>query len=215
MAQDSPDNADASAAAPKKDGQKVYLWSRSTQGHVGEGAPGSETTTTTAAGAGAAPITPEQQQPKKLDPTKFQANFPPQEGGAQQGYPSITEAVKSIKSDDFLNVVQTPCARDGFLTGIASGAGVGGLRYVMRGESPRPLPLRLVSSYPLAFNRRSNEFFLNHGDGHLDSFNLPTTRFTHQGGKLGRRKFPHRLHWTIRVLPVPPAPGAPQDEEDG
>ncbi|KAJ0159464.1 Cytochrome c oxidase protein 20, mitochondrial [Colletotrichum tanaceti] len=134
MAQDSPDNADASVAAPKKDGQKVYLWSRSTQGHVGEGAPGSGTPTPTTTAAGAAPITPEQQQPKKLDPTKFQANFPPQEGDAQQGYPSITEAVKSIKSDDFLNVVQTPCARDGFLTGIVSGASVGGLRYVMRGS---------------------------------------------------------------------------------
>ncbi|GKT55816.1 mitochondrial cytochrome c oxidase protein 20-like protein [Colletotrichum tofieldiae] len=137
MAQDPTDNAAAAAAtaapaAPKKEGQKLYLWSRSSQGHVGEGAPGSETTTAAAA-AGATPTTPEQQQ-KKLDPTEFQNNFPPQEGSAQQGYPSISEAVKSIKSDDFLAVTKTPCARDGFLTGIASGAGVGGLRYVMRGS---------------------------------------------------------------------------------
>ena len=49
--------------------------------------------------------------------------------------PTISEAVSMIKKDDFTNVANTPCARQGFLTGIASGAGVGGLRFVLRGES--------------------------------------------------------------------------------
>lgn len=124
MAQDSPDNT----AVPRKEGQKVWLWSRSANGHVGEGAPGSESSS---------PSSPDQTNgpnPPKLNPTEFQSNFPPQEGAAAPGFPSITEAVKTIKSDDFLSVTQTPCARNGFLTGIASGAGIGGLRYVMRGR---------------------------------------------------------------------------------
>ncbi|KAK2030112.1 cytochrome oxidase biogenesis protein, Cox20 subunit [Colletotrichum zoysiae] len=130
MAQDSTDNAAAAAAAaaPKKDGQKLYLWSRSSQAHVGEGVPGPDTTT-----AGAPPAIPGQEQ-KKLDPTEFQKNFPPQERNAQTGYPSISEAVKTIKWSDFLDVFNTPCARDGAITGIVVGAAVGGLRMVMRGS---------------------------------------------------------------------------------
>ncbi|KAF5247898.1 hypothetical protein FANTH_6179 [Fusarium anthophilum] len=42
--------------------------------------------------------------------------------------PTISEAVSMIKKDDFANVANTPCARQGFITGIASGAGIGGLR---------------------------------------------------------------------------------------
>ncbi|KAL6400720.1 Cytochrome c oxidase protein 20, mitochondrial [Ilyonectria robusta] len=42
--------------------------------------------------------------------------------------PTITEAVGMIKKDDFANIANTPCARQGFVTGIASGAGLGGLK---------------------------------------------------------------------------------------
>lgn len=49
--------------------------------------------------------------------------------------PTISEAVSMIKKDDFTNVANTPCARQGFITGIASGAGVGGLKFVLRGKS--------------------------------------------------------------------------------
>ncbi|KAF5010688.1 hypothetical protein FDECE_3148 [Fusarium decemcellulare] len=49
--------------------------------------------------------------------------------------PTISEAVSMIKKDDFANVANTPCARQGFLTGIASGAGIGGLRFVLRGSA--------------------------------------------------------------------------------
>ncbi|KAF5024912.1 hypothetical protein F66182_2996 [Fusarium sp. NRRL 66182] len=48
--------------------------------------------------------------------------------------PTISEAVSMIKKDDFANVANTPCARQGFLTGIASGAGIGGLKFVVRGN---------------------------------------------------------------------------------
>ncbi|OHF01233.1 hypothetical protein CORC01_03548 [Colletotrichum orchidophilum] len=129
---DSPDNV----PGPKKEGQKLWLWSRSNQGPVGEGAPGSGPTTTTTASSPEQAIAAAAAEANaaKLNPTEFQKNFPTQDGSAAPGYPSISEAVKSIKSDDFLSVTQTPCARDGFLTGIASGAGIGGLRYVIGGS---------------------------------------------------------------------------------
>ncbi|KAM5351816.1 hypothetical protein ACJ41O_004539 [Fusarium nematophilum] len=49
--------------------------------------------------------------------------------------PTISDAVGMIKKDDFANVANIPCARQGFLTGIASGAGIGGLRFVLRGNA--------------------------------------------------------------------------------
>ncbi|KAJ0386139.1 hypothetical protein COL922a_005049 [Colletotrichum nupharicola] len=130
MAQETPEPV--SIPDPRKDGKegkKLYLWSRSTQGPVGEGAPGSETTSpslpTTAAAAGAAP---------KPDPKDFQANFPVQEGAAAAQKPTTAwEVVKNIKSEDFTTFAQAPCARDGLLTGIAAGFVVGGLRLVFKG----------------------------------------------------------------------------------
>ncbi|CEJ90290.1 hypothetical protein VHEMI06083 [[Torrubiella] hemipterigena] len=47
---------------------------------------------------------------------------------------TISAAVSTIKKEDFGNIAQMPCARGGLLTGIASGATVGGLRFVMRGN---------------------------------------------------------------------------------
>lgn len=49
------------------------------------------------------------------------------------GRPTISDAVGMIKTEDFANVHNTPCARQGFLTGIATGAGFGGLRFVLKG----------------------------------------------------------------------------------
>ncbi|KAK2004009.1 hypothetical protein LX36DRAFT_650466 [Colletotrichum falcatum] len=137
MGQDSTDDAAtapaaAAVAAPRKDRQNRYLWSRSSQGHVGEGAPGWDTTTAAAA-AGASPAVPEQHQ-NKLDPTDFQNNFPPKERNAQMGDPSIGEAIKTIKWSDFLEIYKAPCVRDGLVTGIVFGATVGALRMVMRGS---------------------------------------------------------------------------------
>ena len=49
-------------------------------------------------------------------------------------HPTIADAVSTIKMDDFANVANTPCARNGLLTGIASGFGVGGLRFILSGK---------------------------------------------------------------------------------
>lgn len=49
------------------------------------------------------------------------------------GRSTISEAVSMIKTEDFANIANTPCARQGLITGIASGAGVGGLHFVVRG----------------------------------------------------------------------------------
>ncbi|OAQ66422.1 hypothetical protein VFPPC_14334 [Pochonia chlamydosporia 170] len=51
------------------------------------------------------------------------------------GRPTISDAVGMIKTEDFANVHNTPCARQGFLTGIATGAGFGGLRFVLKGNA--------------------------------------------------------------------------------
>lgn len=49
-------------------------------------------------------------------------------------HPSISEAVSTIKPEDFANIASTPCARNGFLTGIASGFGLGGLKFILSGS---------------------------------------------------------------------------------
>ncbi|KAG6035968.1 hypothetical protein E4U41_005854 [Claviceps citrina] len=49
--------------------------------------------------------------------------------------PTISGAIGMIKTDDFTNVHNTPCARQGFIAGIAAGAGAGGLKFVLRGNA--------------------------------------------------------------------------------
>lgn len=46
----------------------------------------------------------------------------------------MSEAFKTIKPEELLTVTQTPCARDGFIGGILTGAAVGGVRFIMRGK---------------------------------------------------------------------------------
>ncbi|OAA56060.1 Cox20/FAM36A [Cordyceps fumosorosea ARSEF 2679] len=46
--------------------------------------------------------------------------------------PTIADAVASIKSEDFAKVANTPCSRNGFMTGIVTGAAAGGLKLVVR-----------------------------------------------------------------------------------
>lgn len=45
----------------------------------------------------------------------------------------ITDALKSIKIDDFKAVHKKPCTREGFLTGIGAGFGIGGIRAILGG----------------------------------------------------------------------------------
>lgn len=56
-------------------------------------------------------------------------------GGQQRA--TIGEAVGTIKAEDFLSVHHAPCSRQGLLTGIGGGAGVGALRFVLGGTSAR------------------------------------------------------------------------------
>ncbi|KAM0670153.1 hypothetical protein ACQRIT_002650 [Beauveria bassiana] len=46
--------------------------------------------------------------------------------------PTISDAVASIKKEDFTTVASTPCSRNGFMTGIVTGAAAGGLKLVLR-----------------------------------------------------------------------------------
>jgi cytochrome c oxidase assembly protein subunit 20 len=48
--------------------------------------------------------------------------------------PTVVDAVKSIKPGDFFTVHQTPCARQGFMTGIGAGALIGALRFMIGGS---------------------------------------------------------------------------------
>ena len=57
--------------------------------------------------------------------------------GTPNARPTISDAVSMIKTEDFATVATTPCARQGFLTGIASGAGLGGLKFVLQGATVR------------------------------------------------------------------------------
>ncbi|ROT37962.1 hypothetical protein SODALDRAFT_324423 [Sodiomyces alkalinus F11] len=51
--------------------------------------------------------------------------------------PTIQEAVKSIKTEDFLNVGKVPCARDGYIYGIITGGIVGGVKFMMSAPVPK------------------------------------------------------------------------------
>ncbi|RDA92726.1 hypothetical protein CP533_1421 [Ophiocordyceps camponoti-saundersi (nom. inval.)] len=51
--------------------------------------------------------------------------------------PTISDAVATITKEDFLQVAKKPCAREGLLTGIAAGAGFGGLKFLLQGNVPK------------------------------------------------------------------------------
>ncbi|PHH85903.1 hypothetical protein CDD83_11019 [Cordyceps sp. RAO-2017] len=93
----------------------------------------------------------------------------PQDGAASgdaagSTRPTLSDAVATIKKDDFVNVASTPCARQGFLTGIASGAGLGGLKFVLQGNATKAanwavgiFVLGSVASYEYCQYRRRAE----------------------------------------------------------
>lgn len=69
------------------------------------------------------PATPESGHP--TSPSEGQPSRPSR--------PTLRDGVQSIKYEDFFKVHQIPCARDGFLTGIGTGAAVGVVRYTVGG----------------------------------------------------------------------------------
>ncbi|KAK3347803.1 hypothetical protein B0H65DRAFT_461447 [Neurospora tetraspora] len=88
---------------------------------------------------------PTGQQPQQTPPPQGQspadaAQQPPQPTKKQPQHTnriSLTEAVSTITPTDFLSVHETPCARQGFMTGIGSGAGIGALRWIMGFPIPK------------------------------------------------------------------------------
>ncbi|KAJ4163725.1 hypothetical protein LMH87_005433 [Akanthomyces muscarius] len=56
----------------------------------------------------------------------------PDDKSSSKQRPTITNVVASIKTEDFANVANAPCARNGFMTGIVTGAAAGGLKLVVR-----------------------------------------------------------------------------------
>ncbi|KAJ2978772.1 hypothetical protein NQ176_g3634 [Zarea fungicola] len=48
--------------------------------------------------------------------------------------PTISAAFASIKKEDFANVANMPCARNGFMTGIVTGVATGALKLFTRGN---------------------------------------------------------------------------------
>ncbi|KAL7797280.1 hypothetical protein V8C37DRAFT_370591 [Trichoderma ceciliae] len=59
------------------------------------------------------------------------------DGTTRNSQSAFSEAVSMIKKEDFTNVANTPCARQGFLTGIGAGAGLGGLKFVVQGNAAK------------------------------------------------------------------------------
>lgn len=53
--------------------------------------------------------------------------------GTPASQTAFSAAVSMIKKEDFTNIANTPCARQGLLTGIGAGAGLGGLKFVIQG----------------------------------------------------------------------------------
>ncbi len=66
--------------------------------------------------------------------TPLQPADNPNDEASSKQRPTISNAVASIKTEDFANVASTPCSRNGFMTGIVTGAAAGGLKLVVRGK---------------------------------------------------------------------------------
>ncbi|KAI9027177.1 hypothetical protein CLU79DRAFT_740690, partial [Phycomyces nitens] len=50
--------------------------------------------------------------------------------------PRVSEALKTVKIEDFKDVPKIPCARNSLLYGMGSGIGVGAIRYMMKQRIP-------------------------------------------------------------------------------
>jgi len=57
--------------------------------------------------------------------------------GARTEVPKLTDAVKTIRMEDFKEVYKYPCARESLLTGIGGGFGVGGVRALLGASVPK------------------------------------------------------------------------------
>jgi cytochrome c oxidase assembly protein subunit 20 len=53
--------------------------------------------------------------------------------GGKEKVPSLTEAIKTVRLEDFKQVHMYPCVRESLLMGIGSGFGIGGIRALWGG----------------------------------------------------------------------------------
>ncbi|KAK8038287.1 hypothetical protein PG994_015054 [Apiospora phragmitis] len=68
------------------------------------------------------------------------ANAAPQtEAGGGNKRPTVSEGLKTIKRDDWFKIHQIPCAREGFMTGIATGFVTGSGRLIAGGTLSKGL----------------------------------------------------------------------------
>ncbi|RPA85712.1 hypothetical protein BJ508DRAFT_411714 [Ascobolus immersus RN42] len=51
--------------------------------------------------------------------------------------PSLTNALKAVKVEDFRTVHQKPCAREAFMAGIGAGFAFGGIKLILRSSVPK------------------------------------------------------------------------------
>lgn len=54
--------------------------------------------------------------------------------GSHTEVPTLAEAVKTVRLEDFKQVHMYPCVRESLLNGIGGGFGIGGLRYLFGGK---------------------------------------------------------------------------------
>ncbi|RKF80309.1 Cytochrome c oxidase assembly protein cox20, mitochondrial [Golovinomyces cichoracearum] len=78
--------------------------------------------------------------------------------------PSLFEAIRTVRLQDFQQVHMYPCAKDGLLVGIASAFGIGGIRAVFGAPIPKAanwavgsFAVAAIASYELCQAKRSYE----------------------------------------------------------
>ncbi|KAM0277264.1 hypothetical protein ACHAQH_005922 [Verticillium albo-atrum] len=126
-------------AETRQEAKKGWLWSRGASSDTPAGNSGPSSSSPEAPIDPRLDLTraPPKELPKlvnaKLDPADFKTNFPQQQGEG----PTVGDAMKTIKPEDFLSVSQAPCARDGYIAGIISGGLVGGIRFIMKAPIPK------------------------------------------------------------------------------
>ena len=107
-----------------------------------------------------APKAPRSQSPGETEPSKVYEEFhsPPtssntlapdsnQNTVGSKANPTLTDAIQTVRLQDFTQVHMYPCVRESLLMGIAAGFGVGGVRSLLGGELSLPSSLYLNFSF--------------------------------------------------------------------
>lgn len=68
-------------------------------------------------------------------------------GSKLNANPTLVDAIKTVRLEDFKQVHMYPCVRESLLTGIGAGFGIGGLRGIFGGELPTSIAPTLLSYF--------------------------------------------------------------------